>query len=158
MKRIPQLLPLLILAVPTGCDRGSSESAENAAPSPNASILPAPLTTAGQPMVDPPASEAGPKVPPVDSAGRLALASSARVPTPAAPPRLGQAPEADPIAAREIAGISLEGEWHMADLPGPPKAPEVNLAGLEAARKLTALKWTIDVGAVGRLRVAFDSR
>src|SRR5689334_4561410 len=39
------------------------------------------------------------------------------------------------------------------DLSGPPHAPEVNVAGLDAARKKTELRLAIELGAT-RMRVA----
>jgi hypothetical protein len=123
------------LAVAPGCDKAQSDSAENPSPSPNASILPAPLAPAAQ-----------------------ALPEALRVPAVAVPLRLDQPLEADSLTARDVTGVTLEGEWHYADLLGPLKTAEVNLPGIENARKLTALRWTVDLSATGRLRVLLTSR
>lgn len=72
--------------------------------------------------------------------------------------RPGQPVEADAIKERELSGIRLEGEWHWSELPQPYRAPEVSYGGLEAARKLTSLKWTIDLAEPGRMRIRFASR
>jgi hypothetical protein len=124
-----------VLSVALGCDKTQNDTAENPSPSPNASILPAPLA---------PATQAPPE--------------TLRVPTVAVPLKVDQPLEADPLTVREAPGVKLEGEWHFADLPGPLKAVEVNLPGIENARKLTALRWTIEMSTVGRLRVLFQSR
>jgi hypothetical protein len=123
------------LSIALGCDKTPNDSAENPSPSPNASILPAPLAPATP-----------------------AVAETLKVPTVAVPRRLDQPLEADPLTARDLSGVTLEGEWHYTDLPGPPKAVEVNLPGIENARKLTALRWTIGIASAGRLRVLLQSR
>jgi hypothetical protein len=125
----------IFLSVTPGCDRAPSDNPENPSPSPNASILPAPLAPATQPLPE-----------------------TLRLPTVAVPLRLDQPLDADPLTNRELPGVTLEGEWHYADLPGPPKAAEVNLPAIENARKLTALRWTVELSNAGRLRVLFRSR
>ena len=72
--------------------------------------------------------------------------------------RADQALDDDSLTQRELTGVTLDGEWRLPDLPPPPKAPEVNVPGLEAARKLTAPRMTIHFASVGRMRVIFDSR
>lgn len=131
----PRAATALVFSFAIGCDRAPGDSPENPSPSPNASILPAPLAPAVQ-----------------------ALPETLRAPTVAVPLRLDQPLDSDPLTARELPGVTLEGEWHYADLPGPPKAVEVNLPGIEAVRKLTALRWTVDIASAGRLRVRFQSR
>src|SRR5437763_8675517 len=54
--------------------------------------------------------------------------------------------------------LPILGEWKYADVAAPTRAAEVNLAGLDAARKATLPRMTIDLASVGRMRVAFDSR
>jgi hypothetical protein len=128
-------IAFIFLSVAPGCDRTQGDNPENPSPSPNASILPAPLAPATQPLPE-----------------------TLRVPTVAVPLRLDQPLDADSFTTRELPGVTLEGEWHFTDLPGPPKAVEVNLPGIENARKLTALRWTVDISSAGRLRVSFQSR
>jgi hypothetical protein len=59
---------------------------------------------------------------------------------------------ADP-AGRDAVGYSLSAVFHPADLIGPPRAPEVNAAGIDAARKRTELRLAFDLTA-SRLRVS----
>jgi hypothetical protein len=68
-----------------------------------------------------------------------------------------QAPEDDSLAQRELPGVTLDAEWRYPDAL-PPKAPEINYPGIEAARKLTAGRMTVHLAGVGRMRVMFDSR
>lgn len=77
------------------------------------------------------------------------------------PPRPLRADEAiapDAPSARDAVGLSLEAEWRPADVPGPLRTPDQNFAGLEAARKATALRWRVDLAATGKMRVLFLSR
>jgi hypothetical protein len=144
---------MLWLAV--GCEK-PADPLENATPSPNASILPAPLSSAGQPAAETPLVPGASSGRPVDSAGKLASNDGgAAIPVPL---RADQAVDEDPLTLRELTGITLDGEWRLADLPAPPKAPEANVAGLENARKQTAPRMTVDLSSVGRMRVNFESR
>jgi hypothetical protein len=122
----------LFVAVAVGCDKPPPEPIENSTPSPNASILPAPLAQIEQPGTESPA------------AAPQAL-------------RADQAPEEDSLSQRELPGVTLEAEWRYPDAL-PPKAPEVNVPGIEAARKATAGRMTVHLASVGRMRVMFDSR
>jgi len=146
---------VLALFLAIGCEKAPADPLENATPSPNASILPAPLSSAGQPAAETPFAP-GSSGRPADSAGKLA-SPEAGVATPQ-PMRGDQALDDDSLSQRELTGVTLDGEWRLADLAQPPKAPEVNAAGLEAARKLTAPRMTIDLASIGRMRVIFESR
>jgi hypothetical protein len=147
-------LAALLLIV--GCEKTPADSLENATPSPNASILPAPLSSLGQPAAETPTSTqlraaAGQTS---EGAGKLAAGDAAVV----QPMRGDQPPGGDALTQRELQGVTLEGEWRYFDPGAPPKAPEVNLPGIEAARKLTAPHLTIELASVGRMRVTFASR
>lgn len=72
--------------------------------------------------------------------------------------RPGQVLDADTMKERELPGIRLEGEWRHAEPAQLPRAPEGNASGMEAARKQTALKWTIDLAEAGRMRLRLVSR
>lgn len=106
---------------------------DGATASPQASAVPAPLATptptASAIVVVTP--EGGP--PPVPLRGDVALAADS--------------------LAQTTAGYTLSAVMRQGDLTGPPRAPEVNAAGLEAARKKTELRLAIDLGA-SRMRVA----
>lgn len=102
--------------------------------SPQASAQPTPLTGAtaaasGSPMAlveggPPPAPLRGDEVLPNDSPGK------------------------------EGVGYTLSAVFRQADLIGPPRANEVNAAGLEAARKATELRLAIDL-STSHMRVSF---
>jgi hypothetical protein len=145
-----------LLAFAVACEKPAADPLENATPSPNASILPAPLSSAGQPAAETPVVPGAGSGRPIDSAGKLALSDGGTAIV--QPLRADQAVDEDPLTQRELTGITLDGEWKLADLPAPPKSPETNLAGLENARKLTAPRMTVDLSSVGRMRVTFESR
>lgn len=147
----PGLLALL-LAVIAGCDKTPPELLENATPSPNASILPAPLSSIAQPAAEMPTTTR----PKSESAGRPQLTDAAAL-VPAAL-RGDQAPDDDSLTQRELQGVTFEAEWHYPDAVPGAKGPEVNVAGVEAARRLTGARMTVDLTSVGRMRVTFDSR
>jgi hypothetical protein len=140
------------------CEKPASEAIENATPSPNASILPAPLSSIGQAPAETPRTSEAPRTArkASDSEGKAAAADAA-APAPQAL-RGDQAPDDDSLTQREVQGVTLEGEWRYADAPAPLKGPEANPPGIEAARKSTAARMTIDLASVGRMRVTFDSR
>ncbi|HKQ71240.1 MAG TPA: hypothetical protein VJT73_17975, partial [Polyangiaceae bacterium] len=64
----------------------------------------------------------------------------------------------DPLTLRELVGLTLESEWRYPDLVAPPKWPETNGSGIDAARKITAPRMAIDLASAGRMRIIFDSR
>jgi hypothetical protein len=55
-------------------------------------------------------------------------------------------------AAGREGGYALSAAFRLADLIGPPRAPEVNASGLDAAKKATDLRLAIDLSAT-RMRV-----
>jgi len=146
----------VVLFLALGCEKPPADPLENATPSPNASILPAPLSSVGQPAAETPALAGASSGRPIDSAGKITAPEAGLVAP--QPMRADQALDEDSLTQRELTGVTLDGEWRLADLTPPPKAPEVNVPGLEAARKLTAPRMTIDLASVGRMRVIFESR
>jgi len=121
-----------------GCRGNSSPPDPLAAPaSPQASAIPAPLAnvptmipSAPSPLLSP---DAGP---------------------PPAPMRADQPVPPDP-AGRELAGYTLEASLRAADLPPLAKGGEISGAGMEAARKKTEPRLTIDLSAArARLTIA----
>ena len=140
------------------CERSAPEPViENATPSPNASILPAPLASVAQPAAEVPgwapsgahsgaSAELGPK---------MSFGDAGSSPPPEVL-RADQPLDDDTLSQREVIGVSLQGEWRYADLPPAPR--EGNQAGLDAARRSTALKMRIDLSAIGRMRVVLQSR
>jgi hypothetical protein len=125
-------------------DAGPSE------PSPNASILPAPLAT-GIETARPP-SDAGP------SDAGLGDAEAAPPPVPAR--------EDEPLAAdtelREasgvaLSGVTLRGRFRWPDVTPPPRVPETSADALDRARAAATFEIDVTSAAAGRLRVAFVS-
>ena len=131
------------------------EATEDAAnPSPNATILPAPLASA--PATTDPSSQPPKMVGiPADSRGRLIL-PDAGMPPPTAL-IANQALAADQLPGREAQGVTLAAEWFWPAPPPAPHHPETQQAGIDAARKLTRRLWTIDLTEYGRMRILFDS-
>ena len=149
-KAFASLLVALVFAA--GCERASEGTLENATPSPNASILPAPLSSA----LEAPARGTTGGVERAELAGK-AGSSEGGTALPL-PMRVDQAPDDDPLPLRDMVGVALEGEWRYVDPPPPLKFPEMNQAGIDAARKLTAPRMSIELAPQGRMRVVFSSR
>lgn len=109
-----------------GC-KAPTDGVPDAMASPQASAMPAPLASpqavasVTTPTTTP---EGGP--PPVPLRGDVALGP-------------------DTLTRETTNGYSLEAVLRPSDLAGPPKANEVNNAGIEAARKKTELRLAIDV-------------
>lgn len=175
----------LASAAPSSCDGPRAEApSERPLTSPNASILPAPLTSsgstdlsktahaaasapAGAASVARPAAAAGSaaRAAAAGSAARAAASGEAAArgasPEPLPPARPTRASEplpADMLGTREVGAVSFGGEWRWLDAPSAPKVPEVNAEGLAAARRLTALRWSVSLTETGRMRVSFDGR
>jgi hypothetical protein len=127
---------LLALISASGCERANEGALENATPSPNASILPAPLSSAESPGRAPRGALEHAEL--TSKVG--ALEGGIVVPQPM---RLDQAPDDDLLPLKDMVGVSLQGEWRYADQGPPPKFPEMNQAGIDAARKLTAPRMTV---------------
>jgi hypothetical protein len=140
---------LLALAA---CEVGSGpgpDASSDAATSPNASILPAPLAS-GVPTPLDAGLDAGPDL----DAGPVLVDAAA----PVALPRPDLALSAEIPLQRELTGVTLEGAWKWRDVPPPAKVPELSLAGVRAAAEPSKLTWKLDVAEVGRLRIALTSR
>ena len=142
---------LLLLIV--GACRPSGEGTPNASASPQASAEPAPLAAAPTtaPSATPAVPEGGP--PPQPMRGDEHLAADAlreRERERAAGDRA-----TDGGRATEAVGYTLSAVLRPADVPGPARAPEVNQAGIDAARKKTELRIGIDMNA-SRLRLLLE--
>jgi hypothetical protein len=115
---------------------GSGEGTPDAAatPSPQASAMPAPLANM-----------------PTSTSSAVVTTSLEGGPPPV--PLRGDAPlDADSVG-RETVGYLLSAVLRQGDLSGPPRSPEVNAAGLDAARKKTELRLAIELGP-SRMRAA----
>jgi hypothetical protein len=135
VRGLVRALALTVAALTSACHTPTSVVDTPDAPaSPQASAMPAPLAVAPAPSATPAGAlltDSGP--PPVVMRGDQPLAADA--------------------VAREGAGYTLSAVFRRADAPAPPRAPEVNAAGVEAARKKTELRLAIDLTAA-RLRLA----
>jgi hypothetical protein len=134
------LVPGLVLAIaacesrPVPSDAGPSE------PSPNASILPAPLATGPDPARA--TADAGPL-----DAGLDAETT---------PPTAAREDEALPVDAEElhdVSGIALRARFRWPDVALPGRLPEANADALERARAAATFDLEVAVAAAGRLRV-----
>jgi len=140
----------LSLALGTGCEEHRSPSTRDAGltePSPNASILPAPLASGA----DPP----GIGKPP-DAGKPIADAGTSD----AAPPEPRSLREDQALPSevpRETSGLTLIARFRWPDVPPAMRSPELNADGLQHLRDAVAFDLVIDlVGA--RMRLAFASR
>jgi hypothetical protein len=150
-RRVPMFF---VLALAGACERAPSDALENATPSPNASILPAPLSSA----IETPARGATGAVERAELAGKVSTGEGGiAVPLPM---RVDQPLDDDalPLPVRDVIGVTIEGEWRHPDVTAPPKSPEQNQGGIDAARKLTAPRMTVELAPQGRMRVVFTSR
>lgn len=129
----------LLLAAGVGaahlaCNGSGTATEPTKGESPQASAQPAPLAAATT----------------AASASPVALVEGG--PPPA--PLRGDEPLPAESPGKDGVGYTLSAVFRQADLIGPPRAPEVNQAGLEAARKATELRLAIDLTA-SHMRVVF---
>lgn len=142
------LLSLAPFAVCLGCESRRPEPAPAASanePSPNASVLPAPLAPGATKAA--PRDVAHPTPDPSSSVG---------VPEPPRPIREDDAlpPESE---LRAAPGLSLEARLRWLD-PLPARSPEGNADALARARDKTGFELSIDLSSLGRMRIGFASR
>jgi hypothetical protein len=136
------------LSLLAGCEQRRVEppiAASASEPSPNASVLPAPL--AAGPV------KAGPR-----DAGHPLPDASSDVPLPE-PPKPLREDEGLPVEAelRAAPGVALEARFRWLDASAP-RSPEGSADGLAKARDKTALEVTLELSSLGRMRFALASR
>jgi len=125
----------------------------NTQPSPNASILPAPLASGAEATSA--AKDAGRGGLLADDAGRLIIPEAGPpIPTPL---REDQALSRDTLTQRDGTGVTLDAVWKWPDLPAPANPPEANAEGIKKAREKAVLRTTVDLAPAGRMRFAFAS-
>jgi hypothetical protein len=114
-------------------------------PSPNASIMPAPLA-------------AGPTKATARDAGHAPTSDPGvyAIPDPPRPIREDDTLQIE-SELRPAPGLSLQARFRWLEAP-PPRAPESNVEALNKARDKTALELTLDVSSLGRMRVSFAAR
>jgi hypothetical protein len=157
VRRTGRVFGLVLTLGCAGCpspERKASPSVGE--PSPNASILPAPLAATSELEPRPRRSDHGSLLAP-SSDGRASALMAEPAEGPPRPLREDEAPASDALTARDGVGATLDAEWHWLDLPGPAAGPDVDADGLKAAREKTALTTSIDLAAAGRMRVTLTS-
>lgn len=139
---------LALTALGPGCEQHRPEPLSTPSatePSPNASVLPAPLA-------------AGPTKSSGRDAGQPASDASAdaAVLEPPRPLREDEAlgPESE---LRAAPGLSLEARFRWLEAP-PPRLPESSADALAKARDKTAFDLSVDLSSLGRLRLSFAAR
>lgn len=144
------------LALFVACSEKRAAPAGSAQASPNASILPAPLASAGElgPSAPPAISSVREGIP-ADSAARL-IVRDPEPPPPEPIPTVRALPD-DTISQKDGVGFSIEGVFRWADVPSPPSSPEVVGSALKEALQKTEFAVSIDLANVGRMRFAFSS-
>lgn len=134
-RRGPVIAALVLLAA---CKTPGLTDVPDAGSSPQASAVPAPLSTVSS--VDAGASFAG----------------SADAGPPPSNQRADLAMPADVVAfGKESVFYTLSATVRGADMPPPARAPEINVALVEQAKKKNDPRLTIDLGS-GRMRVGFE--
>jgi hypothetical protein len=114
-------------------------------PSPNASVLPAPLA-------------AGPTKASARDAGHPApdISADAAVMEPPRPIREDEALPAE-SELRVAPGLSLEARLRWLE-PPPPRLPETSAEAIARAREKTAFELSVELSSLGRLRLSFAAR
>lgn len=127
----------------SGCDTHAAPApgAGPSEPSPNASILPAPLATG--PDIEHAANA---------DAGPLDAGIDAEAPPPA-PAREDTALGADNEELHDTSGLALHARLRWPDVPSPPRLPEANADALDRARNAATFDLDVTLAAAGRLRV-----
>jgi hypothetical protein len=140
----------LLLLIVAAC-RPSGEGAPDASASPQASAEPAPLAAAPTqaPSATPSLPEGGPPPQPMRGDERLAADSLRERSVPERTVDGGRERTAEAI------GYTLSAVIRPADVPAPPRAPEVNQPGIDAAKRKTELRLAIDMSSA-RLRIVLE--
>ena len=146
---------VLVWGMCAGCDvRDDRERAkpQPPEPSPNASLQPARLTEHDLGNTDHRDAEA----PEAEAPGALRAGTSSPVSQPR-PWREDNPPDADSLLPRDTAGATLKGQFVWFDVPPPAAVPEADGAAVKQLAEQTTLRVTIDLAAVGRMRLELQS-
>jgi hypothetical protein len=140
----------LLALVSSACDEHKGSGAHDAGltePSPNASILPAPLASAADP----------PGVGKPEDAGRPIIDAGSSDAAPPEPRSLREDQALSDEIPRENGGLTLVARFRWLDVPPPVRTPELNADGVQHLRDAVGFDSVIDL-AGGRMRFAFASR
>jgi hypothetical protein len=137
-----------------GCNKERTPPKESTEPSPNASILPAPLAPGSELLPRPLLNEGRVGIP-ADSAGRLIPQDAG--PPPARSLREDELLPRDTLSSKDLAGATVDAAFRWFDVPGPPPGGPVLNEGLKKAREKTDLRLSIDLVAAGRMRIVLSS-
>jgi hypothetical protein len=144
---VAALLPALVAAA--ACEQRRSEPptvSSASEPSPNASILPAPLAA------EPPKTAAR-------DAGHAPATEAATDAGAPEPPRAIREDDTLPVETelRAAPGLSLEAHFRWLE-PLPARGPESDVEAINKARDKAAFDVAIDLSSLGRMRFGFTSR
>jgi hypothetical protein len=140
----------LSLALSVGCEERKNPSTRDAGPiepSPNASILPAPLASGADPV----------GVGKPEDAGRALPDAGISDAAPPEPRSLREDQALPSEVPHETSGLSLVARFRWPDVPPPIRSPELNADGVQRMRDAVAFDLVIDLAA-NHMRLAFASR
>ena len=142
-------LVLALLGATLACEQRRAEPqvvASASEPSPNASILPAPVV-------------AGPPIVAARDAGHVAVSDTSADAGVPEPPRVIREDDTLPAESelRAAPGVSLEARFRWLE-PLPPRSPESNAEALNKARDKTSFEASLELSSLGRMRLSFASR
>jgi len=144
---MPRGRPLVLICCLVGCDNRTvpSTDAGPTEPSPNASILPAPLATGLE------QAQVGPR----DAAVLDADADA----EPVVPEweREDRAPSDELSEPSDLSGLVLGARFRWPDVAPPARLPESNGEGLQRIADKTRFDATVELGATGRMRFVLAS-
>ncbi len=134
----------------SACDEHKSSATHDAGvtePSPNASILPAPLASVADPT----------GVGKPEDAGRPSLDAGSSDVAPPEPRSLREDQALPSELPHETTGVTLVARFRWPDLPAPARTPELNPDSVQHVRDAVGLDLVIDL-AGGRMRLSLASR
>lgn len=163
-ERVGQAQPWFVLVAAgllalSGCDAVKPEPTAAPAnePSPNASILPAPLVSDDEGEKGLPRDAGRLREARVEGQGRhLDAGSLEAVAVDPQPLREDQPLEPD-LAVREPAATTLFARFRWLDAPVAPRVPETNVELVQRLREVAPFELRLELSAAGRLRALFDS-
>ena len=135
-----------------GADEGTGQAPNQTNPVP---LVSSPLPPDPQPIQD--SQDGGPGGLEFDPTSGRFIIPEAGPPEPK-PLRSDAVLPTDTLLREDQIGVVLEGRIRQRGVASPPKASEVNAAGIAAATKLTSQSLTVTLTAIGRLKIVVQSR